>query len=220
MRKSLAIDLKYNFIDYLTMGVNREVSGLPTPVLGLTLRCSLNLPGSKRLHGNLSYILEHGNEKESTDLKYNFIAYLTMGVNREVSGLPTPVLGLTLRCSLNLPGSKRLHGNLSYILEHWNEKESTDLKYNFIDYLTMGVNREGSELPTPVLGLTLRCSLNLPGSKKSRLLQKAGNLSYILEHGDWKESTDPKYNFNTYVTMEANQGGSEGASTTCITLAK
>ena len=87
-----------------------------------------------------------------------------MEVNLEGSKLPTPVFGLVLRCSLNLPGSKKT-GNLSYMLEHWNEKESTDSKYNFNAYVTMEVNLEGSELPTPVVGLAPRGSLNLPGSK-------------------------------------------------------
>ena len=44
-------------------------------------------------------------------------------------------------------------------------KESTDAKYNFNAYVTMEVNQEGSKLPTPVVGLALRGSLNLPGSK-------------------------------------------------------
>ena len=43
--------------------------------------------------------------------------------------------------------------------------ESTDPKYNFNTYVTMEVNHEGFELPTLVLGLALRCSLNLTGSK-------------------------------------------------------
>ena len=55
--------------------------------------------------------------------------------------------------------------NDSYILEHGNEKESPDPKYNFNAYMTMEVNHEGSELPTPMVGLALRSSLNLPGSK-------------------------------------------------------
>ena len=44
-------------------------------------------------------------------------------------------------------------------------KESTDPKYNFIAYVTVEVNQEESELPTPVLGLAQRGCLNLPGSK-------------------------------------------------------
>ena len=44
-------------------------------------------------------------------------------------------------------------------------KESTDAKYNFNAYVSMEVNQEGSKLPTPVVGLALRGSLNLPGSK-------------------------------------------------------
>ena len=99
----------------MTMEVNQEGSELPTLVLGLALRCSLNLHGSKkpRLHSkrlatSATYILEHGNEKESTDPKYNFNAYVIMEVNREGSGLPTPVVGLALRGSLNLHGSKSL----------------------------------------------------------------------------------------------------------------
>ena len=113
---------------------------------------------------------QHGNEKESTVPKYNFNAYVTMEVNLEGSKLPTPVFGLVLRCSLNLPGSKNSRllqktGNLSYILEHGNEKESTDPKYNFNVHVTIKVNQEGSELPTPVVGLALRGSLNVFGSK-------------------------------------------------------
>ena len=101
-----------------------------------------------------------------------------MEVYQEGSELPTPVVGLALRCSLNLPGSKS-PGNLRYILEHGNEKESTDPKYNFNTYVSMEVYQEGSELPTPVVGLALRCSLNLPESKKPRLLQKTRNFSYV-----------------------------------------
>ena len=94
-----------------------------------------------------------------------------MQVNHEASELNTPVLGLALRCSLNLPRnisqdySKRLLTSATYTLEHGNEKESTDPKYNFNAYVTMEVNHKGSELPTPAVGLALRGSLNLPGSK-------------------------------------------------------
>ena len=56
-------------------------------------------------------------------------------------------------------------GNLSYILEHGNEKESTDPEYNFNPYVTMEVNLEGSKLPASVVGLALQGSLNLQEEK-------------------------------------------------------
>ena len=161
------------------MEVNHEGSKSPTSAIGLALRCSLNLPGSKKPRllqktGNISYILEHGNEKESSDPKYNFNSHVTMEVNHEGSKSPTSAIGLALRCSLNLPGSRLLQktGNISYILENGNEKESI-MNPNTISnaYVTIEVNQEGSELPTPVLGLALQCSLNLPGNKRPRLLQ-------------------------------------------------
>ena len=68
------------------------------------------------------------------------------------------------------------------------EKESTDPKYNFNTYVTMELNQEGSELPTSVLGLALRCSLNLPGSKSpdysKRLHGNLSNIQYIT--GAWE----------------------------------
>ena len=70
------------------MEVNHEGSELHTSVLGLALQCSLNLPGSKspdysnRLVTSATYILEHGNEKEIIDSKYNFNAYVTIEVNQ------------------------------------------------------------------------------------------------------------------------------------------
>ena len=63
-------------------------------------------------------------------------------------------------------------GWLSYILEHGNEKESPDPKYNFNAYMTIEVNLEGSELPTPVVALVLRGSLNLPGSKSADFFKR------------------------------------------------
>ena len=95
-----------------------------------------------------------------------------MEVNLEGSELLTSVVGLALRGCLNLPGSKsqdyskRLGNVLSCILEHGNEKESTDPKYNF-NYVTMEVNMEGSKLPAYAVGLALRGSLNLPGNKSA-----------------------------------------------------
>ena len=94
------------------MEVNQEGSELPTPVVGLALRGSLKFPGnispdySKRLVFSAAYILEYGNEKESTDPKYNFNIYVTIEVNQERSKLPTSVVGLALRGSLNLHGNK------------------------------------------------------------------------------------------------------------------
>ena len=66
----------------------------------------------------------------------------------------------------------------------------------------MEVKLEGTELPTPMFGLALRWSLNLPGSKNPKRLVTSA--TYILEHGNEKESTDSKCNFNAYVTMEVN----------------
>ena len=72
---------------------------------------------------------------------------------------------------------------------HWNEKESTDSKYNFNAYVTMEVNLEGSELPTPVVRLILRGS--------------------ILEYGNGKASTVQIYNPSTCVALKVDRKGCE-----------
>ena len=154
------------------MEVNHEGSELPTPVLGLALRCSLNFPGSNmprllQKTGNLSYVLEHGYEKQSTDPKYKFNAYVTMEENQEGSELHTPVVVLVLRGSLNLPGSKRpdYSKRLVTLATYWSMGMRKSLLTPNTTYVTMEVNLEGSKSPTPVVGLALRGSLTLPGSK-------------------------------------------------------
>ena len=59
----------------------------------------------------------------------------------------------------------------------------------------MEVNLEGSELPTPVVGLALRGCLNLSGSKSQDYSKRLVTLAmYVLDYWNTKESTDPKYN--------------------------
>ena len=94
-----------------------------------------------------------------------------MEVNLEGFELPTPVVGLALQGSLNLPRNKsqdyfnRLVTSATYWSMGMIKSLLADPKYNFNAYVTMEVNQEGSELPTPVVGLALPGSLNLPGSK-------------------------------------------------------
>ena len=94
-----------------------------------------------------------------------------MEVNLKGSKLSTAIVGLALRGSLILPGSKspdyskRLVTSATY----WSIGiRKSPLTPNTINaYVTIKVNQEGSELLTFVVGLALRGSLNLPGSKST-----------------------------------------------------
>ena len=60
-------------------------------------------------------------------------------------------------------------------------KEYNENKYNLNAYVTMEVNLEGSELPTPAIGLALRGSLNLPKNKRPDYSKRLVTLAtYVL----------------------------------------
>ena len=108
------------------------------------------------LLGNIIIIYYPASQK----LLYNLIGAFP------VASFPISLSSFSIAYSMKCDrkaGGERLHGNEA-TYTYWSI-ESTDPKYNFNTYVTMEVNHEGSELPTLVLGLALRCSLNLTGSK-------------------------------------------------------